>query len=645
MQTYATPRRLAVLVTDLIETQPDKEELRRGPALQAAYDDQGQPTRAASGFASACGVEVSDLETLETDKGAWLVYNLKVKGDTVFDLVPQIVTQALNKLPIPKRMRWGDSDVSFVRPVHWVVLLYGDRVIDSQILGVPAGNQSRGHRFHHPHTIGISSPEHYCEQLEAGFVVVDFKQRRQRITEQVIASASALGGQANLDPALLDEVTALVEWPIALAGKFDQQFLALPEEVLISTMKGHQKYFHVRDDQGQLMPNFVTVSNIESCKPETVRHGNERVIRPRLTDSAHFWKTDLKTGFDVWLKALGEVIFQTKLGSVADKAKRVSLLAGEIARILEFNVEWAERAGLLCKCDLMSEMVGEFPDLQGIMGRYYATHNNEPDDVAVALDEQYMPRFAGDQLPATATGRAVAIADKIDTLIGIFGIGQPPTGVKDPFGLRRAALGVLRIMIEADLELDLPDLLAKAATHYAVLLSEKQTAEQVFDYMLDRLRNYYSDQGVPADVFESVVSRRPGKPCDFDRRIQAVMNFIKLAEAESLAAANKRIGNILKKQDTSPADQIDRQLLQEPAEIDLQQALESVRDQIEPYLSRHDYTQVLARMASLREPVDTFFDQVMVMCDDEALKNNRLALLSQLQALFLEVADISKLQS
>ncbi len=645
LKLFASPRRLSILISGLAAQQADKEVERRGPALKAAYDAAGEPTRAATGFASSCGVEVSDLQQMETDKGTWLVYKVKEMGKAVTELVPQIVENALSKLPIPKRMRWGDGDAAFVRPVHWIVMMYGGQVIDAEILGIQSGNTTYGHRFHAPEAITISDPVDYEQQLKDARVIADYKLRQKLIIEQVNVIADKIGGNAVMEEELLDEVTGMVEWPVALSGEFEQQFLELPDEVLVSTMASHQKYFHVNDAKGTLMPYFITVSNLQSTNPAIVKQGNERVVRPRLSDSVHFWKTDLATEYSVWEWALEKVVFQKMLGSTADKSRRVASLAGDIAHSLSGNVEWATRAGLIGKCDLMSEMVGEFPDLQGLMGRYYAEHKQEPTEVCQAIEEQYLPRFAGDQLPVTITGQSIAIAEKLDTLIGIFGIGQPPTGVKDPFALRRAALGCLRIMIEAKLDLDLNDLLSKAAENYVDVITEKDVVEQVFNYMLERLRGYYIDQKISVDIYEAVVAKRPTKPYDFDRRMHAVKAFGVLAEAESLAAANKRIRNILKKLDSQPADQINIELLDEPAEKDLFSALTKVKDNIRDNLEQQQYTEALAGMAVLREPVDTFFDQVMVMCDDARVKNNRLALLAQLRSLFMEIADISSLQS
>ncbi len=652
LKVFSSPRRLSVLVSDLVAQQDDKEVERRGPALQAAFDENGEPTKAAQGFAKSCGVEVTDLDQMETDKGTWLVYSLKEKGKSVAELLPEIVSNALNKLPIPKRMRWGSGDAAFVRPVHWVVMLFGDQIIDAEILSIKSGNVTYGHRFHHPDAILVIDPSAYEKQLETVRVIADFDRRRDLISEQVNNLAEEIGGQAVLDPDLLDEVTGMVEWPVALSGDIDPTFLELPDEVLISTMASHQKYFHVvhksGDRAGKLMPYFITVSNIESSHPAVVKQGNERVVRPRLSDSAHFWKTDLATDFSVWEKALEKVVFQDKLGSISDKSKRVSKLAADIVTTLQgsaSDIENTTRAALISKCDLMSEMVSEFPDLQGNMGCYYAEHHQEPAEIALALEEQYMPRFAGDQIPSKLTGQALAIADKLDTLVGIFGIGQAPTGAKDPFALRRASLGCLRIIIEAKLDLDLKDLLQKAASNLDGKITEPDVVEQVFNYMLERLRAYYSDQTLSSDIYDAVVARRPGKPYDFDLRMRAVQVFRQLPEATSLAAANKRIGNILKKLDQQPAAEINSNLLEEPAEKELVKALMSVREGVSGDLKAQNYTEALAGMAVLREPVDTFFDQVMVNCDDEKVKNNRQALLAQLRFLFMEIADISRLQS
>ncbi|WJW75515.1 glycine--tRNA ligase subunit beta [Thiohalobacter sp. IOR34] len=645
IRAFASPRRLALLVEGLAAAQPDREQLRRGPALAAAFDDEGCPTPAALGFARSCGVAVEDLEKLETDKGTWLAYRSVEKGRPAGELVADIVGEALRRLPIPKRMRWGDLDVEFVRPVHWVVLLFGDQLIEAEILGVRTGRETRGHRFHHPEPLYIGEPAAYAPLLETeGRVLVDLDARREAIRGQVIEAAHALGGEALIDDGLLDEVTALVEWPVAVSGSFDRRFLEVPAEALISSMQDHQKYFPVVDESGGLLAHFVTISNIESRDPTQVQAGNERVIRPRLADAAFFWEQDRRQPLEGRIARLGDMVFQEKLGSLLDKENRLTGSAAEIAPRIGGEASLAERAALLAKCDLLTSMVYEFPELQGIMGRYYAAHDGEPKEVATALDEQYMPRFAGDELPATPTGRALAIADRLDTLVGIFAIGQAPTGDKDPFALRRAALGVLRILIEGELDLDLEWLLQTAAGRFDPALGALEAVSAVFDFMMDRLRAYYVDQGVGLKVFEAVRARRPTRPLDFDRRIQAVAKFTGLAEAESLAAANKRIGNILRKTDEPIPEQLDEAQLEEAAERALAERLAQLAAEVEPLMEAGRYTEALQRLAGLREVVDRFFDEVMVMAEDQALRRNRLALLRQLQGLFLRIADLGQLQ-
>ena len=646
---FASPRRLAVLVADLIEKQADKKIERRGPALTAAFDEEGCPSKAAEGFARSCGVaSVADLERMETNKGAWLVYRAKQPGQNTTALIPDIVRTALDKLPIPKRMRWADLDAQFVRPVRWLVLLFGNDVINTEILCVTSGRETRGHRFHHPETLYIAEPAGYAPLLETeGRVIADFATRREAVRAQVLEAGEQSGGNAVIDDALLDEVTAMVEWPVAIAGNFEERYLDVPAEALILTMKTNQKYFHVIDANGKLMPHFITVANIDSTNPDMVRDGNERVVRPRLADAEFFWTQDRKQKLGSHIEKLKTILFQKELGTLYDKTQRVAQLAGSIATKLSANKEWAERAAWLAKCDLMTEMVCEFPDLQGIMGRYYALHDGEAEEVALAQDEQYMPRFAGDELPATVTGQAVAIADKLDTLVGMFGIGQPPTGSKDPFALRRSALGLLRIIIECQLPLDLPDMVQQASAALSDKIIAKNVVDQVVDFMMDRLRAYYKDSGVAAEVFESVLAQRPTQPFDFDRRVRAVNHFLSLPEANSLAAANKRIANILRQADEKNIvvpDVIDISKLADISEQALAAQLKTMAQQVTPLFDNRDYEPALARLAGLRETVDQFFDKVMVMTDDAALRDNRLALLTQLQNLFLRVADLSRLQ-
>ena len=646
IRSYAAPRRMAVVVNDLDLRQQDRLVERRGPAVTAAFDDDGNPTKAVQGFARSCGVEVEDLEKMETDKGAWLVFKQQQTGAETASLIPDILQQALNDLPIPKRMRWADLPGEFVRPVHWLVLLFGDGIIPLELLGVISGRDTFGHRFHHPEAIRIQSAQSYAPQLETqGHVLVDMTARREAIHGQVLELATQLGGEAVLNEDLLDEVSGLVEWPVALSGSYDKRFLELPAEALISSMEEHQKYFAVRDKSGDLLPYFITICNIESRDPAQVVAGNERVILPRLSDSTFFWETDRKRPLADRQQQLKTIVFQNKLGTVFDKSARVAKLASVIAGEIGGDAALAERAALLAKCDLVTEMVGEFPDLQGIMGRYYARLDGEHDEVTEALDEQYLPRFSGDKLPSTKTGQAVSLAEKLDTLVGLFGIGQPPTGVKDPFALRRAALGVLRIVIENKLDIDLQTLLQQAQQGFDTQLTEDNVTEKVLHYFFDRLRGYALDQAVKADVFESVLAVQPTKPLDFMQRLNAVAEFRKLEQAEALAAGNKRIGNILRKNDAEGEGAIvDNKLLIEPAEQALAEKLATVTQQVKPLAEQADYAGVLSALADMRDTVDGFFDQVMVMADDEAVRNNRLALLNQTRALFLGVADISVLQ-
>ncbi len=643
---YATPRRLTVMVTGLDSAQIDKEVLKRGPAVKAAYNDAGEPTPATLGFAKSCGAEISELETMETDKGSWLTYLAQEKGKPTTELVPEIAETALSRLPIPKRMRWGSGSVEFVRPVHWVVAMFGTETIDCSILGIQAGNQTFGHRFHHPDAIQLKSAESYLQQLEKpGKVIADFNRRKTMIEEAVDKVAEEVNGQAVVDENLLDEVTALVEWPVVFSGVFDEKYLGLPNEVLIATMQGHQKYFPVVDKGNNLLPCFIAVTNIESKSPDVIRLGNQRVIAPRLSDAEFFWQRDNESTLADLAPKLADVVFQQKLGSLADKSERITSLAIYIAELLGANAKLAARAASLSKCDLLTDMVGELPELQGVIGRYYAINNGEETEVALALDEQYMPRFAGDQIPQSKTGQIISIADKLDTLVGIFAIGKAPTGDKDPFALRRAALGVLRIMIEAQLELDLQACLNNAVENYDTELTNDELASQVFDFMMERLRRYYIDQGISADNFEAVLMRKPVQPYDFHRRLNAVVQFRKLPEAESLAAANKRIGNILKQADKQDNNDFNVDLLQEDAEQKLATALDLIKEKVNPLLDNSEYEHALSELAGLRDDVDTFFNDVMVMCDDEAVKNNRLALLNQLSNLFLKTADISRLQN
>jgi glycyl-tRNA synthetase beta chain len=650
VKSFASPRRLAVRIEDLQAQQADIAIEKRGPSKQAAYDKDGQPTRALLGFTQSIGITPDQLEEMETPKGAWLVYRTTEAGQPTRLLLNDIVIQSLHKLPIPKRMRWGAQKVEFVRPVQWVVMLFGDEVVPGEILGIANGKFTRGHRFHSQGQIALTNAREYeTRLLNEGKVIADYQQRKEKIRAGVQEAASAHQGIAVIDEALLDEVASLNEWPVPLVGQFEERFLQVPTEALISSMKEHQKYFHMLNAQGAMMPNFITLANIESLDPQQVIEGNERVIRPRLSDAAFFFETDKQTTLESRRDDLKKIVFQTKLGTVFDKTERVSKLAAKISAAIGGNPADAERAGQLAKSDLVTEMVLEFTDLQGIMGYHYALHDGENQEVALALNEQYQPKFAGDQLPTTLTGCALSIAEKLDSLVGLFGINQPPTGTKDPFALRRAALGVLRILVEKQLPLDLSDLIAWACAEYAnngqsEALENKALEQQLINYMLDRFRARYEDEGVSVDVFLAVSARRPTQPLDFDKRIKAVYAFSQRAEAEALAAANKRVSNILAKQDTDLTKlQINTALLTETAEIELAAQLSELSNTVLPLFNEGDYQSALSLLAGLQTPVDRFFEDVMVMADDLAVRQNRLALLKQLSDLFLRAADISLL--
>lgn len=644
VESFAAPRRLAVLIKDVAASQPDREVERKGPALKAAYDADGNPTKAVMGFARSCGVEVDALQQQETDKGVWLVFKATEKGQVLSTLIEDIINQSLTKLPIPKRMRWGDNDAEFVRPVHWLVLMHGEKVIDAEVLGLKSSAKTFGHRFHAPAEIVLKHAGDYQEKLlSQGFVIADFEQRKQKIRQQVVDTVKKLGGEAVLDEDLLDEVTALNEWPIAVAGEFDKMYLDVPDEALIKTMQENQKYFPVRDSSGSLKNYFITISNIDSKSPEKVKEGNERVVRPRLADAMFFWEQDQKQPLEAFDLALEKVVFQSKLGSLAEKTQRVTKLAEEIAGQLNANIDYVKRAALLSKCDLMTDMVGEFASLQGVMGKRYAQKAGEADEVAEALDEQYKPRGASDDTAGTTTGQILSISDKLDTLVGIFAIGQKPTGEKDPYALRRASLGILRTIIERRLDLDLKQLISVSAELLKDKVNASKVEQDVFDYILERLRAYYLDRNVTADVFDAVSALSPPRPLDFDKRINAVSAFRELAEAESLAAANKRVGNILKKSAADASTTVDESLLSEEAEKKLFETLSALSQTVEPMFDSGDYEAALSQLSSLRDPVDAFFDSVMVMADDDAVKNNRIALLNTMNQLFLRAADLSRL--
>ena len=644
---YAAPRRLAVQVAGIDEASPDKEIVSWGPPTKIAFDSEGSPTKAGQAFATKNGLDSATLVDFVENDGSQdkLCLRRTEAGVATGELLGGIVAAALDGLPIPKRMRWGAKRVEFVRPAHWLVMLFGDTVVDAEVLSLQAGRNSRGHRFHSQGDIPIQSPASYCDDLRAARVIVDFDERRQLIADGVAREAAAQGGNAVIEADLLDEVTALNEWPVPLLGRFEERFLKVPPEALISSMKEHQKYFHVVDDAGKLLPMFVTVANIDSLAPERVVAGNEKVIRPRLSDAAFFYETDCKHSLAERREQLRSIVFQEKLGSIFDKTARIAALAGHLAEATGASADDVKRAGELCKSDLVSEMVLEFDDLQGIMGRYYALNDGENDEVAAAMVEHYMPRFAGDQLPATTTGTTIALADRVDTLVGIFGIGQPPSGSRDPFALRRASLGVLRILVENRIDLNLRQTLAfAAALHDGLTVSDTKTlVEQVLSYLFERFRAWYSDEGVSAEVFMAVLAKDLDAPLDFDLRVRAVNAFSKLPEAANLAAANKRVSNILAKVDAPLPENIDPALFESDEEAALLNAVKNATAATAPLYEARDYTQAMQKLAVLRGPVDSFFDQVMVMADDNRVRNNRLRLLAELRALFLNVADISHL--
>jgi glycyl-tRNA synthetase beta chain len=640
---YATPRRLAVVVSGLTAKQAETQINRLGPALAAAFDADGNPTPAALGFAKSCGVEVSALANARKNGVEKLSFSASKPGATAHALLPDIVATALAKLPIPKPMRWGSSRVEFVRPVHWVIMLYGNECIDTSILGVRVGSTSRGHRFHYNQEIEIHQASDYESLLETpGSVIADFEKRKECIRQLVTEEGVKIGASTVVDEALLDEVTGLVEFPVALTGRFEPHFLEVPPEALILAMKSHQKYFYLVDADSNLMPYFITVSNIRSTDPAQVIAGNERVIRPRLADARFFFEMDKKASLDSRLDQLKKIVFQKKLGSMFDKSHRVARLAGYIATELRVDVSHCQRAALLSKCDLVTNMVGEFADLQGLMGSYYAKNDGEADAVAAAINEQYLPRFAGDNLPASAVGSVLAIADKLDTMVGMFAIVQPPTGSKDPFALRRSAIGILRILIENKLDLNILEAIETAVSGFDDLEMEKQTSIHVFDFLLDRFRSWYTDQGISVAAFQSVMALKPQRPLDFHERLLAVHHFSELPQAQSLSAANKRVSNLLSKLDVEPTQAaVDESLLVEPAEIKLHAILSAKMGEVAPLLDEGCYKDGLERLVDLKESVDAFFDSVLVMTDDEPLKDNRIALLMQLRSLFLRVADIS----
>ncbi|WPD74018.1 glycine--tRNA ligase subunit beta [Dickeya fangzhongdai] len=642
---FAAPRRLALKVAGLSASQPDREVEKRGPAIAQAFDAEGKPTKAAEGWARGCGITVDQAERLTTDKGEWLLFRAQVKGEAAQALLPGMVSAALAKLPIPKLMHWGDKETQFVRPVHTVTLLLGDELVPGTVLGIDSARTIRGHRFMGEPEFTIDNADQYPQiLLECGKVLADYEARKAKIKADAEAAARKIGGNADLSDSLLEEVTSLVEWPVVLTAKFEEKFLAVPAEALVYTMKGDQKYFPVYDNSGNLLPNFIFVANIESKDPQQIIAGNEKVVRPRLADAEFFFNTDRKKRLEDHLPRLETVLFQQQLGTLRDKTDRIAALAGWVAGQIGADVNHAERAGLLSKCDLMTNMVFEFTDTQGVMGMHYARHDGEAEDVAVALNEQYQPRFAGDELPSSPVACALAIADKMDTLAGIFGIGQHPKGDKDPFALRRAALGALRIIVEKRLPLDLQTLTEEAVRLYGDKLTNANVVDDVIEFMLGRFRAWYQEEGHSVDTIQAVLARRPTRPADFDARVKAVSHFRTLEQAEALAAANKRVSNILAKSTETLNDSVQAALLKENEEIQLATYVTALTSKLAPWFAEGRYQEALGELAQLREPVDNFFDKVMVNAEDQQVRINRLTLLNELRNLFLKVADISVLQ-
>lgn len=647
IEPFATPRRLALLTRELTTRQPDREVMRKGPALQAAFDAQGRPTKAASGFARSCGVAVEELQQEETPKGTWLVFRQTQPGRSTTNLIAAMTAKALETLPVPKRMRWGEQDDEFVRPVHWITIVFGEDPVAGHLFGIAAGRLTRGHRFQAPAALSIPSASRYAEILRTqGKVEPSFPTRREMIRDQVRALAEDAGGQAVMEDDLLDEVTALCEWPSAIMGAFDAGFLEMPSEILMETMQKNQKYFPLVSSGGGLLPHFITVSNIQGREPAQIRAGNERVIRPRFSDAAFFWKQDLRQPLQAFGPKLEKVIFQAKLGTLAEKSVRLGRISRQIASLLGMEQEPAVRAAQLAKCDLVTRMVLELPGLQGTIGRHYARKAGEDPCVVSAMEEQYLPRHAGDELPRSDCGLVLSVADKLDTLVGIFAIGQRPTGVRDPYALRRAAIGLLRIFIETPLPLDLKEILSFSAETLRNKVDAKEAIEEVFAYCMDRLKGYYSDRNTGVDVVDSVLAVNPTVPSDIHHRILAVEDFRSRPEAATLTAANKRIRNILRKHSESNIpERIDTDLLQDDAERRLEAKIRSLASGISPLLETRSYKRVLKMLSELHGDIDAFFDGVMVMTEQPNLRRNRLALLRDTEALFLKVADISFLKA
>ncbi|WP_286235963.1 glycine--tRNA ligase subunit beta [Thalassotalea sediminis] len=642
---FASPRRLAVQVIDLVEKQADKEIEKRGPAVNVAFDEQGNPSKAAMGWAKSNGITIEQAQRLKTDKGEWLLHKALQAGKSVQALIPEMVTTALGKLPIPKPMRWGSSRIQFIRPVHTLTLMYGEEIINGEALGVESNNLLQGHRFHHHGLVALKHAKDYEETLYQAYVVADYQRRKELILEQIKQAETSLDAVALIDEELLEEVVSLVEWPKTLVGTFDKAFLDVPPEPLIYSMKDHQKYFPVEDKNGKLLNKFIFVANIDSKDPEQVVFGNEKVIRPRLSDAEFFFTTDKKKTLASRLESLESVLFQKQLGTLKAKSERIASLSQHIANIIGDVPELAHRAGLLSKTDLMTEMVLEFPQVQGTMGKYYAQHDGEDSQVAQALEDQYRPRFSGDRLPEGTIGCAVAIADKVDTLVGIFGINQPPKGDKDPFALRRAAIGLIRIIIEKQLNLDIKDLVAHSVSLYGDKLTNENINEQVIDFVLGRFKAHYQEQKVTVDVIQAVLANAPTAPLDFDKRVSAVNHFKSMEASQTLAAANKRVGNILAKFEGKLSETFDTTLAIDEHEKNLANTFANVKATVKLLVEAQDYQQAFTELAQIKQPIDEFFDNVMVMADDEQVKINRLTLLNEIRNSFLDIADISVLQN
>ena len=642
---FASPRRLAFILTNIDTAQADKKIQRRGPAVAAAYDDSGNPKPAAIGFARSVNAEVSDLQTMKTDKGEWLVFDIEEKGKKTSELLPDFIKTSIKRLPIPKPMRWGNNEFSFIRPVHWIILLQDNEIIPFEMFALTASNKSRGHRFHAPDFISIDSASSYVQQLLDVRVEVDQISRKENVRQQVLKVADSINGHARTDDSLLEEVTAIVEYPVALVGSFDEEFLQVPSEALISSMQKHQKYFPVFDDNNKLMPNFIALANIESKDKDQVIKGFEKVIRPRLADARFFWEQDQKQPLDTRFAMLEKMTFEKQLGSIGDKCNRIKKTMFHLGRLLDLDLVQTERAATLLKCDLVTDMVDEFPDLQGIMGGYYALAQGEHTDVAQAISSQYKPAFSGDEIPQTPLAQALSIADKMDTLCGIFAVGKKPTGNKDPFALRRAALGIIRILQQGKLPIDIYQLIATCLSYIDIKdLDKAQTQQDIENFINQRLKHHYLEQGVSHDIVEAVLVLKPENLADSNNRILACQQFKNNSSAPALAAANKRISNILKKSTETIPDNVVLRLLDQEQEKNLLGAIESMKRKFHQEVAQQQYDDAFKHLSSLAEPVDNFFENVMVNSDDEAIRLNRLAILKQLNGLFKAIADISKLE-